>query len=188
MPVRQSWAGARREVRARHRGDLAPRCFAVVHGGCHRARCALSARVPPLDAWCLGLSWNRAAPALGRWLVKVVVTGSREFSERFVVDAMLEGLLVIVGTQGGLSLAHGACPTGTDFFADEWARDHRDGVTVKSYPAQWEHLGKAAGPARNKFMLKEHDPDLVLAFLKRGARNAGTKNCVEQDKRREASR
>ena len=54
----------------------------------------------------------------------------------------------------------------------------RGGFEVERYPANWEKYGKAAGHIRNKQMLDEGKPDLVIAFLAKDSR--GTKNMIEQ--------
>jgi hypothetical protein len=111
--------------------------------------------------------------------VRVVVTGSRDFTDEHILDRIIEGLLTDAKDWNDtLFLAHGACPTGADKFVQEW--DGVASVAVMPYPANWSRDGNAAGPIRNKKMLKAEDPDLVLAFFKRGAKNRGTKNCVDQ--------
>ena len=37
-------------------------------------------------------------------------------------------------------------------------------MPVSIYPADWDKHGKAAGPIRNKQMIDEGKPDLVIAF------------------------
>lgn len=54
-------------------------------------------------------------------------------------------------------------------------------VSVERYPADWNKHGKAAGQIRNKQMLEEGKPDLVIAFLAKDSR--GTANMVEQARR-----
>lgn len=51
---------------------------------------------------------------------------------------------------------------GADTMAYNWAKRH--GVKVHEYPADWEKYGKRAGYIRNKQMLEEGKPDLVVAF------------------------
>jgi len=46
--------------------------------------------------------------------------------------------------------------------AGDWAVER--GVECLQYPADWEKLGRAAGPIRNEQMLREGKPDLVVAF------------------------
>ena len=50
------------------------------------------------------------------------------------------------------------------------------GIPVKTFEADWDRHGKAAGPIRNKQMLDEGKPDLVVAF--EGGK--GTANMIAQ--------
>jgi len=51
---------------------------------------------------------------------------------------------------------------GADKLGEQWA--NLVGAVVEPYPADWEKHGKAAGPIRNKQMLDEGKPDLVVVF------------------------
>lgn len=51
---------------------------------------------------------------------------------------------------------------GADTMAYNWAKRH--GITVHEFPANWHKYGKRAGYLRNKQMLDEGKPDLVIAF------------------------
>ena len=68
--------------------------------------------------------------------------------------------------QGGAS--------GADCLARCWADMY--GVKCVTVPADWETHGKAAGPIRNRRMLMDFKPDLVVAFP--GGR--GTADMVRQ--------
>lgn len=57
------------------------------------------------------------------------------------------------------------------------------GVPVERFPADWLQYGRAAGPIRNRKMLRDGKPDLVLAFHENLAESKGTKDMVEQAKR-----
>ena len=63
---------------------------------------------------------------------------------------------------------------GADFLAKCWAGMYR--VKCITVPALWKEHGKAAGPIRNKRMLVDFKPDLVVAFP--GGR--GTADMVRQ--------
>lgn len=52
--------------------------------------------------------------------------------------------------------------TGVDTVAKEWADCHS--IENKSFYADWQQYGRAAGPIRNKKMLDEMTPELVIAF------------------------
>lgn len=53
------------------------------------------------------------------------------------------------------------------------------GYTVESYPADWKRYGRAAGPIRNRQMLEEGKPDLIIAFHSNLAESRGTANMVK---------
>ena len=55
----------------------------------------------------------------------------------------------------------------------------RYGVPVHRYPALWNRYGRAAGPMRNRQMLIEGKPDLVVAFHADIVHSKGTRNMVE---------
>lgn len=101
--------------------------------------------------------------------MRVVVTGGRDFWDKTKVYEVLDSLEgVKVLAQGGAS--------GADMLSKAWARSR--GVSVREFPADWEEFGRSAGPRRNRAMLQEVNPDLVVAFP--GGR--GTANCVETAK------
>jgi hypothetical protein len=67
--------------------------------------------------------------------------------------------------------------------ADTYARVYaeRNNIPIEKYPADWKRYGLAAGPIRNRQMLMEGKPDLVMAFAKTTlAESRGTKNMVKQ--------
>lgn len=53
------------------------------------------------------------------------------------------------------------------------------GCTVERYPADWDKYGRAAGPIRNRQMLRIGKPDKVIAFHDDIENSKGTKNMVE---------
>ncbi len=78
----------------------------------------------------------------------VLVCGGRDYENNKLVEQSLRQLYV-----AGLSwpyVMHGACPTGADLFADNWAGDN--GYPRLRVNAEWNRYGKAAGPYRNKEM------------------------------------
>lgn len=54
------------------------------------------------------------------------------------------------------------CANGADLMAIKWA--NANDVRVDPYPVDWSMYGKRAGYIRNKQMLTEGKPDLVIAF------------------------
>jgi len=80
-----------------------------------------------------------------------------------------------------VTIIHGNAQ-GADRMAAKIAVDM--GLSVKSFQAEWEKYGRAAGPIRNRRMLVEGKPDLVIAFHDDIRNSKGTKNMVEQAKKR----
>lgn len=102
--------------------------------------------------------------------MRVLVCGSRWFTDWELMDAVLSAEL-----HEGDTLIHGAA-RGADTMAEEWATGQ--GIEILDFPANWDKYKKAAGPIRNKQMLEEGKPDIVIAFLAKDSR--GTKNMIDQ--------
>lgn len=99
--------------------------------------------------------------------MRVLVCGSRNFENWPWVHAELDKL------EGVGTIIEGGA-TGVDRIAQEWGI--RKGWTIETYAANWVKHGKAGGPIRNKQMLDEGKPDLVIAF----PGGKGTANMVKQ--------
>lgn len=89
---------------------------------------------------------------------RVLVCGGREYGDRSRVFSVLDKYHAEVGVD---LLIDGAA-RGADQIAHEWAV--AVGVPTERYPADWNAHGSFAGPMRNRVMLKEGRPDLVIAF------------------------
>lgn len=65
--------------------------------------------------------------------------------------------------------------------ADTLARleAERRGIRVLDFPADWDIYGRAAGPIRNRQMLDQGRPDLVVAFHSDLGASKGTRHMVE---------
>lgn len=107
--------------------------------------------------------------------LSVAVTGDRQWgSDRYpTVRLTLEALepaYVILGDARGVdALAHAAC--------EELDLEHVVEI------ADWRQYGRGAGPQRNARML-DHQPDLVVYFHDDLESSRGTRNCVDQARRR----
>lgn len=66
---------------------------------------------------------------------------------------------------------------GADIDGKNWAE--KNGIPVKSFFAQWDKYGKAAGPIRNKEMAEY--ADYLIAFW--DGKSRGTKNMIEEMKK-----
>ena len=103
--------------------------------------------------------------------MRVLVCGGRDFDDALTLGSWLGG---IHNNNGPITLLIEGGARGADYMARRFAE--WQGIPVKTFPADWERHGKAAGPIRNKQMLDEGKPDLVVAFP--GGR--GTANMIEQ--------
>jgi hypothetical protein len=103
--------------------------------------------------------------------VRVIVCGGRDYRDRVAVFAALDRL----HAERGIGfLMQGACPTGADYFAWQWANARR--VLCGAYPAKWDKHGKRAGPIRNAEIIERGAPDGVVAF----PGGSGTADMVQQ--------
>ena len=66
---------------------------------------------------------------------------------------------------------------GADRIAGEAARFY--GHTVLTFPADWNQYGKSAGSIRNRQMMNEGKPDLIVFFHNNLRQSKGTKDMVE---------
>ena len=101
--------------------------------------------------------------------MKVLVCGGRKFTDILHLHRVLDSLL---RERPITTIIEGNC-RGADQLAGAWARKH--GIENRKFPADWETHGRAAGPIRNRQMLDEGQPDLVIAFSGgKGTRNMAT--------------
>lgn len=94
----------------------------------------------------------------GELAQRILVCGSRHLQGGDYFKVLIA--LFEYGCSGTTVISGGAA--GIDACADAAAR----AIGLKSlvFPADWAAHGRAAGPIRNKRMLDEGRPDLVLAF------------------------
>ncbi|MFA4971540.1 MAG: DUF2493 domain-containing protein [bacterium] len=109
--------------------------------------------------------------------MRVLVCGGRDYANRERVFEVLDKLHAERGID---ALIHGAA-RGADTLAAQWVlRTFHIADVFKcdlfSFPANWDRDGYAAGPIRNRRMLDEGKPDLVVAF----PGGKGTEDCVRQ--------
>ena len=108
-------------------------------------------------------------------MTRVLVCGGRNYNDTARVFAVLDKL----HGEAGVSVVIEGGARGADACGKEWAFRRR--VECQTFEADWENQGSFAGPARNKRMLDEGRPDLVIAFpggrgtadMVRKARKAG---------------
>lgn len=102
--------------------------------------------------------------------MRLLVCGGRDFDDTSLMHPLL---LEYVYQAGQVTIIEG-CARGADRMAETWAIANDQDLV--HFPADWDRYGKSAGPIRNRQMLVEGKPDLVIAF----GGHRGTANMVEQ--------
>ncbi|QNL30507.1 DprA-like DNA processing chain A [Gordonia phage SpeedDemon] len=107
---------------------------------------------------------------------RILVTGGRDWTDKFVVERALHGVWIESGRPRDAILVEGECPDGG---ADIIARDIWLGqrFPVEKVPANWKWLGAQAGNVRNQVMV-DRGADICLAFPTTKSR--GTWDCVRR--------
>lgn len=102
--------------------------------------------------------------------MRLLICGDRDWQDiHFIRDLMRD-------LPQGTVVIHGAA-RGADKMAGQIAQEM--GLTVESYPANWAVHGRAAGPIRNRQMLREGKPTHVWAFHDNIHNSKGTKDMLE---------
>lgn len=105
--------------------------------------------------------------------MRVLVCGGREYKDYTFVSEVLNAL----HKENGIEVVINGGARGADATSTEWAENHC--VPFYVFPANWEAYGRSAGPIRNSQMLKQSQPNLVIAF----PGGKGTAHMVEIAKR-----
>lgn len=110
--------------------------------------------------------------------MRVIIAGSRDGFTEDSVHAFLTLIAVpffddFVNSRGITEVVCGMA-RGVDLFGKSWAENHD--IPVKKFPADWDNLGKAAGPIRNQQMAEY--ADALVAFRINNSR--GTSDMIER--------
>ena len=95
---------------------------------------------------------------------RILVCGGRNYADAAKVHATLDNIVANIHAMAAgqnIRLIHGAA-RGADSLAAAWASSR--GLAATAYPAKWDIHGRSAGFVRNKQMLDEGQPHLVVAF------------------------
>jgi hypothetical protein len=102
---------------------------------------------------------------------RVLVCGGRKFQNWELLRDTLDNLCFERGwthppdeygnTLPNVTIIEGGAK-GADYLAADWAMINW--TRLETYKADWEQYGRSAGYIRNKQMLEEGKPDLVVAF------------------------
>lgn len=90
--------------------------------------------------------------------MRVLVCGGRNYAD---ADTLCRTLDALHAEHGFDLVIHGGA-RGADAMASAWAAQR--GVPVEQYEAEWRVYRKAAGAIRNRRMLAEGRPELVIAY------------------------
>jgi hypothetical protein len=93
---------------------------------------------------------------------RILITGSRAWPDRDRVWLELGNAVGTRPIEQEITIVHGACPTGADQMAHEWA--HKYGATPEPHPAEDHGPWPRCGPIRNWHMINL-GADLCLAFI-----------------------
>lgn len=106
---------------------------------------------------------------------RVIICGSRDWNNIDIITNWIRDNL-----SPGDILIHGGC-RGADRIANNIAKAYGDDYfTIIQYNANWRRYGRGAGPIRNRQMLIDGNPDLVVGFTNDIENSKGTKNMIEQ--------
>jgi hypothetical protein len=103
---------------------------------------------------------------------KLLVCGDRVWADG---NSILLTLMLFKEKHGMIEIIEGEAK-GADTFA-RLAGEKLD-CPVHKFPAEWKKYGRGAGPIRNKQMLIEGKPDLVIAFHDQIEKSKGTLNML----------
>ncbi len=102
--------------------------------------------------------------------LRVLVCGGRDYSD----DKALFSFMDEFHKKHKIDLVIQGGARGADKLAKVWAKNND--VECRTFDADWRKYGHSAGPIRNKQMIDEGDPDLVIAF----SGDRGTANMIHQ--------
>lgn len=104
-------------------------------------------------------------------LIKVVVAGSREFDDYWMMKRILDGALYQYKPEEIQIVSGGA--DGADKLGEEYQEDH--GCSLKQFIPDWDRFGDSAGHRRNLDMA--HYGDWVFCFW--DGKSKGTKGMID---------
>jgi hypothetical protein len=111
---------------------------------------------------------------------RILVTGARSCTERqalYVENVIYAAAYTPMSRGESVTVVQGECPYGgVDKVAENLSTSTK-GLINEGHPANWDHLGSKAGPARNAEMVTA-GADICLAFP--NAQSTGTWDCIRK--------
>lgn len=102
---------------------------------------------------------------------RVIIAGGRDFQDYELLKEKCDNILKERSGTQKIIVVSGAA-RGADKMGERYANEK--GYTIEQYPADWKHLGNAAGPIRNAQMA--NSADALIAFW--DGQSRGTKNMI----------
>ena len=106
----------------------------------------------------------------------ICVCGSREFKDKNFIYSKITDFTNNLNEE--FVIIEGGA-TGADEIARQYCEENN--IVHKTFEADWENLGKSAGPIRNRYMAEISD--YVLAFKLKDKKNKGTNNMIKEAKK-----
>jgi hypothetical protein len=104
--------------------------------------------------------------------MRVIIAGSRHIQDYAEVEK------AVAASGFKIDEVVCGCAPGIDTLGERWANEH--GVPIKHFPADWDNLGKKAGPVRNWQMAQYADALILVWDLV----SPGSTNMRDQARRR----
>ena len=108
--------------------------------------------------------------------MKIVIGGCRYYENYEEAKIFIDFCLEQIGDESRVTVISGGS-SGADAIGECYASEK--GFAVERYSAEWKRYGRAAGPLRNKEMIKACD--LVICFW--DGRSKGTGNLIDGAKK-----
>lgn len=103
---------------------------------------------------------------------RIVVAGSRDFYDYRMAKEYIDECLAEFEQGVDYVFISGTC-RGADMLGERYADEH--GCEIERYPADWNLLGKSAGPVRNRKMAEA--ADLIICFW--DGKSNGTRSLID---------
>jgi hypothetical protein len=104
--------------------------------------------------------------------MRILICGGRSYYKKAFLFYTLDK---IRSKYSEMLICHGDAP-GADYLASMWAKERN--IPCFAFPAKWNTYGRSAGPIRNRQMIDEFKPELVVAF----PGGKGTENMIHLSK------
>lgn len=95
---------------------------------------------------------------MGELGIRVIICGGRDFKDPGLLYTTMDQL----HAEHNFTLVINGGAKGADTIGRLWAKSRS--IACVTIPADWDLYGRSAGPIRNKQIIKEQHPEMVVAF------------------------